>query len=57
MLHIPLYIYIYYSCDLHRNGDGARPSKLKIDYRLFDGILLVDRLSFFKVYQQLSRLS
>ena len=29
------------------------PSKLIIDYRLFVGMLLVDRLSFFLVYQNL----
>ena len=31
----------------HRNGKRPRPSKLKIGYRLFVGMFLVGRLSFF----------
>ena len=32
------------------------PSKLKNDYRLFVGMLIVDRLSFFLVYQNVLNL-
>ena len=32
---------------------ASLPSKLKIDYRLFVGMPLADRLSFFLVYQNL----
>ena len=39
----------------HSNGKRASLySKFKIDYRLFVGMLLVDRLSFFLVSQKLS---
>ena len=43
-------------CSYSTEMASELPSKFKIDYRLFVGMLLVDRL-FFLVYQKLSRLS